>query len=63
MAKLNLFLDENKYPAKLLVSDVDLATDDEAYHTLLDGLSAFMDGDAKTLVISNEYDVKVHDRA
>jgi hypothetical protein len=61
MPKLDLFLDEHNYPAKLLMSDV--STEDMEDHQLLtDGLAGFMSGDAKVLIIADEYDVKVHDR-
>ena len=61
MPKIDLFLDENNYPAKLLASDVDVS-DDEAYQLLYDALTGFMEGDAKTLIAAGDYTVKVHDR-
>ena len=61
MPKLDLFLDENSYQAKLLASDVD-TSDDEAYQLLFDALTGFMDGDAKTLIASSEFDITVHGR-
>ena len=61
MPKIDLFLDEHNYPAKLLASG--LATEDMESHQLLtDCLSGFMAGDAKVLIIADEYDVTVHNR-
>lgn len=62
MPKIDLFLDENQYPAKLLASNLD-TSDMEAHQLLMDGLNSFMAGDAKVLIIADDYDVKVHDRA
>lgn len=61
MAKIDLFLDEHNFPAKLLASGLNTA-DMESHQLLTDGLSGFMAGDAKVLLIADEYDVTVHDR-
>jgi hypothetical protein len=61
MPKIDLFLDKDNSPAKLLASDLDHA-DLEAHQLLLDGLDNFMGGDAKVLVVTSEYDVTVHAR-
>lgn len=59
--KLHLFLDEGNYPAKLLVAGAD-ASDMEAHQLLIDGVTGFMDGDAKTMIVADNFDVEVYSR-
>jgi hypothetical protein len=60
--QIHLFLDADNYPAKLLVAGVDPG-DMEAHQLVLDGVTGFMDGDAKTMVVADNFKVMVHERA